>query len=142
MALITWNEDMQLGIPSVDAQHQRLVEILNQLDDAKKSGKGSRVMGDLLQKLIDYTVEHFAFEEKLMLACDYPELDLHRTQHKQLVDKVLKFQRQFLNGGQRITKDVMHFLQYWLESHILKEDMAFGDFAKMPENQELISALV
>lgn len=128
MALVDWSTKLELGIPSVDSQHQRLVEILNTLDESKRRGKGSRVMGDLLQQLIDYTVEHFAHEEKLMTEAGYPQLDLHMVQHRQLVEKVLHFQHQFRSGGQRITKELMGFLKYWLESHILKDDMAYGDF--------------
>lgn len=128
MALVDWSAKLELGIPSVDGQHQRLVEILNTLDESKRRGQGSRVMGDLLQQLIDYTVEHFAHEEELMTASGYPQLDLHIIQHRQLVEKVLHYQHQFLDGGQRITRELMGFLKYWLESHILKEDMAFGDF--------------
>ena len=139
MALIQWSADLQLNIESVDKQHHKLVELLNSLDEAKQSGKGSRVMGELLQNLIDYTVEHFAHEEKLMIETDYPDLALHQTQHKQLVEKVLAFQHQFLHGGQRITKEVLQFLKYWLESHILKDDMAFGDFAAAPEKQEALA---
>lgn len=141
MPLIQWNDDLQLGIESVDNQHKKLVALVNTLDEAKKSGKGSRVMGELLQNLINYTVEHFEFEESLMKASSYPDLELHCVQHKQLVDKVLHFQHQFVDGRQRITKDVMQFLRYWLESHILKEDMAFGAYAQAPENQEVMSTI-
>ncbi len=128
MSLIEWSSELSVGIPQVDQEHQKLVTILNQLDEAVKTGKGSRVMGEILSQLVDYTKTHFAAEEKLMSDAEYPALARHQTQHRQLVEKVEKLQWKFTGSDQRITREMMGFLKYWLSNHILVDDMEFGKF--------------
>ena len=126
MSFIEWSEKLSVGIPQVDEEHQNLVKCLNLLDEAAKKGKGSRVMGEILSQLIEYTVTHFEAEEVLMQGAEYPGLKRHKTQHRQLVQKVEKFRGKFVNNGQRITSDMMEFLKYWLSNHILVDDKTFA----------------
>ena len=128
MPLITWSDELSIGIPEIDAEHQKLVAILNQLDEAMKTGRGTRIMGNILTQLVDYTGVHFSSEEKQMADADYPDLHLHESQHRQLVEKVERFQQDFIINHRRITRDMMQFLKYWLTNHILVDDKAFGKY--------------
>ena len=128
MAFIDWTEEFSLNIVEIDEQHRQLVEIINKFDEAARQGKGSRIMNEILNSLIGYTQEHFNFEEKMMQEADYPNLDLHQSQHRQLLQKIERFQFDFDAGGRRITAEVREFLRYWLVSHILKDDKAFAGF--------------
>ena len=125
MALIDWTNDFETGIVQVDDQHRKLVEIVNKFDDATKRGKGSRVMNEILTDLLSYTAEHFVDEEKLMEDAEYPKLKQHKSQHRQLLQKVERLQFEFDQQGKRITVEVREFLKYWLINHILKEDKAY-----------------
>lgn len=49
-------------------------------------------------------------------------------EHRQLVDKVSRFQVKFEKSGKRITKEMMEFLTYWLTNHILADDKTFAKF--------------
>jgi len=126
MAQVAWSEKLCVGIQQVDDEHQKLVQVLNQLDEAMRNGKGTRVMSEILAELILYTQEHFTSEEGLMAESDYPKMKLHKAQHRQLVEKVVKLQQKFEKSGKRITKEMMEFLTYWLTNHILVDDMAFA----------------
>jgi len=128
MPLITWSDELSIGIPKIDTEHQKLVAILNQLDEAMKTGKGTRVMDGILTQLVDYTQFHFSLEEKRMADADYPDLHLHECQHRQLVEKAVKFQQDFVVSRRRITRDMMAFLKYWLTNHIMVDDKAFGKY--------------
>ncbi len=125
MALIDWTNDFETGIVQVDDQHRKLVEIVNKFDDAAKRGKGSRVMNEILTDLLSYTAEHFVDEEKLLEDAEYPKLKQHKSQHRQLLQKVERLQFEFDQQGKRITVEVREFLKYWLINHILKEDKAY-----------------
>ncbi len=126
MALIKWTDEYNIGIESIDAQHKHLVEIVNKFEESMVKGKGSRVMNEILNDLIGYTQEHFADEEKAMAEDEYEGLKKHQAQHRQLLQKVERYQFEFNNEGKRITRDMVDFLKYWLTSHILKEDMEYG----------------
>lgn len=72
MSFVEWSEELSVGIPQVDGEHQNLVKCLNLLDEAIKKGKGTRIMGEILSQLVEYTVIHFESEEKLMRDSEYP----------------------------------------------------------------------
>lgn len=125
MALITWNKEFELGIERVDAQHRQLVEIINRFDEGVRSGKGSRIMNDILNDLIGYSQEHFADEERFLAEAGYSDLPRHQAQHRQLLQKVERFQFDFNEAGRRVTNGMQEFLRYWLTQHILISDMEF-----------------
>ena len=125
MALIDWTDEFKTGIESVDNQHRKLVEIVNKFDEAAKKGKGSRIMNEILNDLIGYTTEHFSDEERLLEDAGYAKLKQHKSQHRQLLQKVERLQFEFDQQGKRITAEVREFLKYWLINHILKEDKAY-----------------
>ena len=63
MALITWNNMLSTGVTEQDNQHKKLIDLINQLNDAMQAGKGSEVLGKVLAELVNYTVFHFGYEE-------------------------------------------------------------------------------
>ncbi|PIE75869.1 hemerythrin [bacterium DOLJORAL78_65_58] len=125
MAFIDWTEDFVTGVESVD-NHRQLVDIVNKFEEAAKRGKGSRIMGEILNDLIGYTAEHFSHEEKVMEELGYPKLKMHQSQHRQLLQRVERLQFEFHQKHRRITPDVREFLKYWLTNHILKDDKAWA----------------
>ena len=138
MAFIDWSEDYCTGIPSIDDQHRHLVEIVNRFDEASRRGRGTRVMGDLLDDLLGYTQEHFAHEETLMAAAGYDGLIKHQILHRQLLQKVERCQYEFEHGGRRVTAEVRDLLRYWVESHLLSEDKAFAEAFQSAAEDSLV----
>ena len=126
MAFIEWRADYNLDIDELDAQHRRLAEVVNRFDEAVRHGRGSRVMDEILNELIGYTQEHFAYEEKFMEEAGYSGLKRHKAQHRQLLQKVERLQYDFGQGSRRITTEVRDLLRYWLMNHILKNDVEFA----------------
>ncbi len=125
MAQIQWSKEYETGIAEVDSQHKHLVEIVNKFESALQKGKGWRIMGEILRDLVGYTQEHFTYEEAVMAAADYEGLKLHKSQHRQLLQKVERYQFDFIQG-KRISRDIHDFLHYWLMNHIKIDDLAFA----------------
>lgn len=126
MALMTWGPMLMVGYGDIDAQHKRLVELVNQLDDAMRAGHGRDVVGGVLNELIRYTVHHFAFEEKLMDQFGIASAAAHKAEHKKLVADVSAFKTKFDAGSAAVTTELMTFLRNWLSNHILKTDKALA----------------
>ena len=126
MALINWTSELEVGIPGIDDQHRRLVEIINRFDDAMRKGKGSRIMNEILKELVGYTQEHFAVEEREMELVGYEGLPKHQAMHRQLLQKIERFEFEYNQEGRRVTSEVQEFLKYWLTSHIMKDDKSFA----------------
>lgn len=128
MALITWSDSLSVKVKQFDDQHKKLVDMVNQLFDAMKTGKGNQVMGDILKQLIAYTQTHFAAEERLMKQYGYPDFEAHKKEHNALVMQVLDLQKQFQEGKAVLTQSVMTFLRDWLSKHIQGDDKKYGVF--------------
>lgn len=128
MALITWSDSLSVKVKQFDDQHKKLVDMVNQLFDAMKTGKGNQVMGDILKQLIAYTQTHFAAEERLMKQYGYPDFEAHKKEHNALVMQVLDLQKQFQEGKAVLTQNVMTFLRDWLSRHIQGDDKKYGVF--------------
>ena len=58
---VVWDDKYLLGIPEIDSQHKKLIEIANELYDiaSVSTDKYKQEMGTVLKKIVDYTVYHF-----------------------------------------------------------------------------------
>ncbi|MGO9378291.1 MAG: bacteriohemerythrin [Dissulfurispiraceae bacterium] len=128
MAFIEWNNALSVEIKELDDQHKRLLDLINQLNEAMKVGKGKDVMGKVLASLIDYTKYHFAAEEKLMLAHSYPSYVIHKKAHDDLTSQAMDLQKKFNAGNAIITIEVMNFLKDWVSKHIMSTDKQYTSF--------------
>lgn len=128
MALVTWKEIYAVNITDVDNQHKHLVSLINSLHDAMTVGKGKDVLGGILNEVVEYTLYHFSTEEKYFDQYNYPESELHKKQHKDLVAEVAALQNKYNAGEKVLTLDVMNFLRDWLHDHIVGSDKLFGPY--------------
>jgi len=124
--LIEWSPAIQVGFPEIDKQHQRLVEIANDLNTAMHSGGGTQAAGKILNELVDYTVKHFAYEESQMNKHGYADQEAHKEAHRKLVAEVSAFKAKFDSGEAAITVELLGFIRDWLLNHILKVDKALA----------------
>ncbi|MCC6408567.1 MAG: bacteriohemerythrin [Planctomycetes bacterium] len=130
MALMTWTDKYATGIASIDNQHKKLIEMLNNLQDAMLAGQGNEAIAKILDGLVQYTVTHFAHEEKLFATHGYAEAASHKAEHDKLAKQVLEFQAQIKAGKTKLSAAVMNFLRDWLNNHILGTDKKYAPFLK------------
>jgi len=80
----------------------------------------------VLSELVNYTVFHFGYEEKLMGQHNYSDTPAHKAEHVKFVQTVGDFKKKFDSGNAVITVEIMNFLRDWLTSHIMKTDKKLG----------------
>jgi hemerythrin-like metal-binding protein len=125
MPLITWGPRLETGIAIIDRQHKRLVEIINELNDALEAGRSDEIMGAIFEELVAYTETHFGVEEKLMANHDYEDLVKHRREHKVFTDQIKMDQYNFSAGAWKFETKMMDYLRGWLVNHIAVSDQAY-----------------
>jgi hemerythrin len=128
MAIIQWSQDLSVNVSEIDVQHQQLVKMINNLDDAMRQGKGKEVLGKIISGLVSYTVSHFGKEEKYFDQFGYPEASAHKAAHASFISKVTEFKKDFETGKLGISIQVMQFLSDWLKEHIKVVDKKYGPF--------------
>jgi len=130
MPIMTWNSSLATGIPSIDAQHQQLVQYLNDLFDAMTKQQGKDVTGKVLENLVAYTVKHFAHEEQFFTKTGYPDRVAHIAEHEKLKAQVGEFGQKFAAGQATVNAELMNFLRTWLTTHIMQSDKRYAPHLK------------
>lgn len=128
MPIITWTDDFSVKSAAMDAQHKKLVSMINDLHDAMSAGKGKEVLGPTLDGLVAYAQTHFVAEENLMAKGNYPDLAAHKKEHEAFVKKALELQTEFKSSSAVLTFTVMEFLKDWLLNHIQKNDKKYAPY--------------
>jgi hemerythrin len=123
-------KEFQTGISAVDAQHQRLVDMVNQLDDVRKiqyqsSNDKQTAVGEVVAEMIDYTISHFAFEESLMEDAGYEFYQAHKRIHELLIQRAGEYKERW-SSGEDIADELYSVLNKWLFNHIRNDDRAYA----------------
>ncbi|MCX6080623.1 MAG: bacteriohemerythrin [Chloroflexi bacterium] len=130
MSIMSWSESYSVGSLGIDAQHKKLFDLVNELHDAMSQGKGKEILGATLDKLVNYSKEHFAIEEKMLANVNYPDLPTQKLEHAAFIQKVFELQTQYRSGKVALTLPVMEFLKDWLVNHIIKNDQKYMAYVK------------
>ena len=128
---IQWNKKFELGIPAIDEQHKKLVELCNTLhreivDHRSASGDWHDSLKAALKECADYVLVHFRDEEVLMKGAQYPQFAEHKRSHEAFTQKVLDTVRRFNMLSIADALQFVHFLYEWILSHIAYEDRQFA----------------
>jgi hemerythrin-like metal-binding protein len=128
MAQITWTEQLRIGNPSIDTEHQKLIQIANSLLDVMKNGLPKSEFVKILSELREYTVFHFTNEEEYMRSINYPGLNHQIDEHNQLKRRVKDLQSAVFRGEKISHDELRAMLKEWLVGHILNSDLKIRDF--------------
>jgi len=134
MAKFIWTEQLSIGIDVIDQQHRRIVEYINQLDDARSSGQKADV-SKVIDELVDYTLSHFAFEESMQEEAKYPFFASHKKVHDLFAKRVSEYQQRF-NDGEDVSKALNSLLVTWLFNHIKRDDADYVESVKVNMKQQ------
>ncbi len=128
MAIVEWSDSLSVKVREIDLQHKKLVQLVNDLHEAMLKKETKNVLGSIIQELANYTVEHFATEEKYFDKFGYPETEQHKKEHKEFVQQVVDFQKGFESGKILLSMKIMKFLKDWLVNHIMGTDHKYVEF--------------
>ncbi len=128
MALLVWNDRLSVNIREIDAQHKKLVDMVNRLHDAMKAGKAESILMQIVDEMKKYAASHFATEERHMKAHGYPAYQEHKAEHDRFVAKVVQVEKDLKTGKCAMSMDILNFLSNWLVDHIKGTDKKYSPF--------------
>lgn len=130
---LKWDEELSTGIPQMDEQHRKLIDMLNHFYEAVERGQRDQAIETLLQQAEEYTLYHFNSEEALMREMDYPEFEPHQKAHQNLINEVRSAKERRGRGDEKAVRELAAFLLSWLYTHIAKTDHKYGEFYRTKE---------
>ena len=129
MSLMPWNEQLVLGIATIDEQHRCMVDRVNELHaELGQATPNRKAIGDILESLVDHTMNHFIVEEELFKRNGYTESAAHIADRNGFTDKIMTVLDKVQHDGAEVGKDTMAQLKDWLTHHITVADKAYAPF--------------
>jgi len=122
---LEWQNDWSVGNETLDADHRRLIGIINQVNAYETYDVD---IARLLDELKEYARLHFAIEEELMAAAGFDGLGSHRAEHQDFVNWLEALQLTFSHAQfsrSTILDRVNEYLRAWLLKHILETDKKY-----------------
>lgn len=118
-----WDQRYELGIESLDIQHQQLVALLNELYQAFREDRGREAMDGLLLELEDYAGHHFSHEEQMMANMSHGKAwqRRHLDEHEAFRRRIAAVRADH-EAGADVTLGLLNYLKQWLSQHILVTD--------------------
>ncbi|MCL6269459.1 hemerythrin family protein [Sansalvadorimonas sp. 2012CJ34-2] len=129
---IVWKDEYNLGVNIIDEQHRGLISTINSFFYSIQEGDGIKVAKPAVRILNEYVKIHFDTEEALLKKMNYPDLDAHMAQHRQLMEKTNEIALKIKT--EHDAWELMPFLKKWWIDHILEEDQKFIDLYR--KNQQ------
>jgi hemerythrin len=124
--LIVWQPSYNLGVPIVDEQHRGIVSTINSLCFAIQNKRGNEMLRPVIGMVNEYTRFHFEIEEDFLKKCGYPDLEKHRTLHKELIEALARAGQESI--WNKDPQKFLAFLKEWWINHICKEDRVFTQY--------------
>ncbi|NPB07657.1 MAG: hemerythrin family protein [Aquificae bacterium] len=128
--IISWSEEMELGIPEIDQQHRKLVNMLNEFYHELEEGHREEAVKHFLKELEDYLRYHFEYEESLLQRVGYPDTANHRRTHEMFKKLYREEVEKFLKGDRKALRELVAFTLSWLYTHIMKTDRKYANYMK------------
>jgi len=130
-----WLDEYNIGVSNIDRQHKKLTNTLNRLQDSLTTTYVDKQMAVTLKFMVSYTQHHFSEEEELMESIGYPDINQHKSQHKNLINEVRIILLKLKKREQINAKELIDFLITWLKDHIIEEDSKIGHYIRKLKNK-------
>ncbi len=130
MSFLEWSSEYEFGIPEMDKQHKRWLELLNTFYDNLESKNMKKHLLKMLDEAIEYTHYHFKEEEALMSTIGYPALQDQKMLHKEIAKKIENFREKIAADKEVVSMVITNEFKSWFKTHILIEDKKYVDMYK------------
>jgi hemerythrin len=123
---VSWKPQYSVHIDAIDRQHQALVALIRQLQEAMWEGRGRAFQNTVIDQLVAYTREHLLFEEDMLSKLGYEALAEHIEQHRTLTRQACELQQKLHDDVAVSNASLMLFLRNWFTDHIMRHDQKYA----------------
>lgn len=114
---LAWSEHLRTGDGRMDDTHEEFVQMLNELLALPESEQLP-----LYLKFIDHTVEHFAQEERWMVATGFAPDNCHASHHATILETMRAVVDHYQKGDTDIINRLAEALVEWFPQHAASMD--------------------
>ena len=133
---IPWDGSLSVGHANIDADHEHLIAIYNRLEEAVRSGQACEIINQIFVELAEYTMSHFAREERVMIRHRFDGYEAHKAAHDALLQELSGLIGRSQTERGMAVDETLSFLRHWVTDHIMSCDQALAAFLRDAEYQE------
>lgn len=119
---LKWSKDLSSGIEAIDLQHQRILDLLNQLVIENQSPSDKEKLIQSLKEFTKALEEHFDYEEALLAESGYRGLNRHKAGHEEIAETLQSIMMSVMFDESDISNDLINQVVRWFEEHLTTED--------------------
>ena len=129
---VYWSNTYSMGIKLIDDQHKGLIDFVNDLFNHSngKEDEERAYFKDVIKIAVSYAKNHFATEEKYMLATKFAGYAEHKKAHDEFILTVLKTVKDAESGKRLVLEKFAYFLKNWVFSHVAGMDVLYAHYFK------------
>jgi len=125
--MLTLTDELRIGHPVIDNDHQRLIDIINDFTERENGHNEPALLHGTLKSLIEYAREHFEREQRIQAEAMYPYTEMHKAEHKVLLLQVTEMAKTYFVAktkplDQAAMAELRNLLRHWLIDHVRKFD--------------------
>jgi len=130
MESFQWNKQFETGLPDVDEQHHKLVDLINRFGELLTQTENISFddIETVFSELAAYAEFHFQDEEGLMQRerVDARFVEKHKKLHVDFLKELTRMHESVKPPQRDTAKSLLKFLIYWLAFHILGSDQSLA----------------
>jgi hemerythrin-like metal-binding protein len=123
-----------VGEPSIDRLHEECEAMLAQLTEAVCAQADATTA---LERLHEHLQRHFAHEESLMAATDFPPASCHKREHTSVLEVVAEVRRRYAQGDRDPLSRLPEAVLEWFGVHASSMDAALAAWLNAPRDVAL-----
>lgn len=128
MSFFEWKDEYSVKIAPIDRQHRKIIELMDELFESIRDGRGDLVIGEILGDLERYTDYHFGLEAGLFTKYGYSKSKEHLAEHSFFVEKIQTLKSELSSDAEGASIETLDFLKGWFRNHMLKIDSDYSSF--------------
>jgi hemerythrin-like metal-binding protein len=127
---IIWKNELSIGNVNIDNDHEKLLEVYNDLVDLIELNGNREEFARILSLMTDYVLKHFKKEEAYMQELSYPKLTEHKQNHRDYSYKIAMYNVDLMGINPPEPREIIQSLEKWWVNHIMKSDLDYENYKK------------
>ena len=118
-----WKEIYSLNNEQLDDEHKNLFKIAEEAFAVVKPELKHEKIKTVLNKLYEYMKTHFSHEEEYMQEINYPQIEIHKELHENIVNTINDFVKELATVSEEsFEKELARLIDITIIHHIVQED--------------------
>ncbi|KAF7963180.1 hemerythrin [Cupriavidus sp. UYMU48A] len=121
MDTLQWDDELLIGHPAIDHEHQEFLALVRTLRDVPVAS-----ISNVLDALHKLAQSHFGHEDRLMEETDFPPRKCHIGEHAAVLASMAGVRNRLGRGDVVTVRRLAHELDRWFPAHVQHLDSALA----------------